>query len=57
VNGLSAIYSLQRAPMDIDKPHFFNYAAETVFLRLKDQNGFKFENKKLAVERKIKTYR
>jgi hypothetical protein len=57
LNELSAISSLQQAPIELDKPHILAYAAETVFLQFKEQVLFKLKNKISAVQCRRKTFR
>jgi hypothetical protein len=44
-------------PIELDKPHILALAAETVFLRFKEQVLFKLKNKILAVQCERKTFR
>ncbi len=44
-------------PIELDKPHFLAYAAETGFLQFKEQVPFNFKNKKPAVQWERKTSR
>jgi hypothetical protein len=57
LNGLSAISSLQPRPIELDKPHILALAAETVFLRFKEQVPINFKNKISAVQWEWKTSR